>query len=145
MRSEQAFAKVDVAAGEGEGVHQIAVGQEMKGIRQTAMRALPERETYALNVAFVGAFFSGELRGDRVALSEFVADGDFFVVGETGEPHGGAGEIALRVGNHVHDGVSGNRDGPLMALSVVERREGYEQHSDERGGTFHKYWRIFSL
>jgi hypothetical protein len=117
----------------------------MKRIRETAMRALSESETYTLDIALVGVFFSGELRGDRVTLGEFVADGDLFVVGEARESHGGAGEVALRVGHHVNDGVGGNCDGSLMALSVVERREGYEQHSDERGGTFHRYSRIFSL
>src|ERR1700678_333276 len=117
----------------------------MKRIWETAMCALSNRETYALNVALVGVFFGGELRSDGVVLREFVANGDFFVVGETREAHGSAGQIALRVGDHVHHGVGGHRDGPLMALSVVKRREGDEQHHEERGGTSHKYWRIFSL
>ena len=54
-------------------------------------------------------------------------------------------QIALGVGCHGDDCVRRYWRGVVAALAQVEASDPDEQHNHERGSTFHRNWRIFSL
>ena len=73
-------------------------------------------------VALEGSLLRSELLGiNRVLLSEFFADGDFLVIGETHESHGGACQVTLSIRRKSHDRVRRNRRGLMTPLAEVER------------------------
>src|SRR5690349_21448424 len=102
----------------------------------------------AADVFFETLLFCGErTRLHRVTRGKFAADGDFLLVGEAREMHGQAGEVALRVGGHVQDGVRRHSSGFCTTLAPVEARQGEaedREENDEDNGALHRYRRIVS-
>src|SRR5271154_972522 len=85
---------------------------------------------------------AGVLRG------EFAADFDFLLVGEPREMHGDAGDVALRVSDHIEDGVRGSGGGFGAALGPEEPSERDDQDCEKRGDenywALHRYFRMLS-
>ena len=93
----------------------------MKRVGQTPVGVLTYGVSDVPYVTLEGLLFGTQLfRGNGVLLGEFFSDGDLFVIGETREAHGRAGEIALSIGRQRDDGVGGNGRGIMTALAEIE-------------------------
>src|SRR5882762_2419727 len=145
---EHAFADVDRTAGKRESVDHVVIGENGESVGQAAMRVDRHGVSDARDVLFESLLFGRELaRLCGVASGEFPADGNFLFIGETREVHRNAGEIALRVGGHIQDGVGRHGSGLWAALAPIKSREREtqdEKENDEDHGALHRYWRIVS-
>ena len=112
------------------------------------MRVEADRSADAADVLLETLLFGGErvrLRG--ITRGELAANSHFLLIGEPREMHGQTGEVTLRVGSHVQDGVRRNRGGFQTPLAPIEARESEaqdEKENDKDNGAFHKYCRMVS-
>src|SRR6185437_3899498 len=113
-----------------------------------AMRASGNRAAYAADIFFKRFVFRNELlKLRRIASGEFVADGNFLIIGNPGDVHRNTCEIALSVREHVHNRVRGRVRGFGAALAPVEagkRESEYCEKQNEDYGALHRYCRMFS-
>ncbi len=135
---EHALADKDMAAGKGECVDEIAVGDEMKAIRQAAfgMRGYPVADL--ADVLLGGALFGIPQRQRRDVLGgEGIANAYLVCVGNASEVHGSARKVALPVCSDIDDGVGADLVCALSVLGEVKCCATEEQQRREREEALH--------
>jgi hypothetical protein len=123
---EQTASDEDLAAGKGEGVDEIRVGEKMKMPGEFTFGMRSHMSSNHTNVLLQSAALRRLDRRFRcVTLCKLIANLRLFWVGETSEVHGNAGRVVFPICHHVHDGIGADSVLPGSVLREIESARGH--------------------